>query len=98
ISRAQRRHESRRVQDDFLVGMEPPAARARDRGGLPAAVSLVPLARRSGGGPEAAFVADLRPRRAAGRGRLVDGGLGSLATGRGFTISPGYSFSSGAPD
>ena len=54
ISRNQCRHESRPVQDDFLVGMEPPAARARDR-----AAYLLPflwflwrgaLARRSGRG------------------------------------------------
>jgi hypothetical protein len=49
ISRAQRRHESRRVRDDLLVGMESPAARARDRRRLLAAVSLVPVARRERG-------------------------------------------------
>ena len=35
------------------------------------------------GGSEAAAVADLRARRAAGRGRLVDGGVGPVAAGRG---------------
>ena len=37
-----------RVQDHLLVGMEPPAARARHRHGLSAAVPLVPVARRFG--------------------------------------------------
>ena len=36
-----------RVQDDLLVGMEPPAARPRDRRGLSAAVPVLPVARRS---------------------------------------------------
>ena len=75
ISRTQCRHVARRVQDHLLVGMEPPAARARDRRGLSVAVSLVPVARRAQRGTEAAVVADLRARRAAGRGRLVDGGV-----------------------
>ena len=34
------------VQDHLLVGMEPPAARARDRRGLSAAVPVLPVARR----------------------------------------------------
>src|ERR1700738_2758791 len=46
ISRTQCRHDAWRVQDDFLVGMEPPAARAHDRRRFSAAVSLVSLARR----------------------------------------------------
>ena len=37
---------SRRVQDHLLVGMEPSAARARDRRGLSAAVPVLPVARR----------------------------------------------------
>ena len=45
---------------------------------------------------EAAAVADLRPRRAAGRGRLVDGGLGPVAAGRGFAISAGDASGAGA--
>ena len=98
ISPTQRRHESRRVQDDLLVGMEPPAARARDRRGLSAAVSLVSVARRAGRGPAAAVVADLRPRRAAGRGRLVDGGVGTFATGRGFALSSRHPSGAGAAD
>jgi cytochrome c oxidase assembly protein subunit 15 len=55
--------------DEFKTifwGMEPPAAQARDQGGLSAAVSLVSLAWRVGRRPEAAVVADFRPRRAAG--------------------------------
>ena len=44
----------------------------------------------AGRGPEAAAVADLRPRRAAGRGRLVDGGLGACRSGSRFRniVSP----------
>src|ERR1700682_1135219 len=57
ISRAQCGHESCRVQDHFLVGMEPPAARTRDRGCLSAAVSLVPVARGFKLGPEETAVA-----------------------------------------
>src|SRR5260370_4873558 len=97
ISRTQRWHEPWRVQDDFLVGMEPPAARACDRHRLSAAVSLVSLARRLGRGPEAAVVADLRPLRAAGRGRLVDGGLRAFAARRGFAISSRHPSGAGAP-
>ena len=96
ISRTQCRHVARPVQDHFLVGMEPPAARARDRRGLSAAVSLVPVARRPGRGAEAAVVADLRPRRAAGRGRLVDGGFGPDAADRGFAISSRHPSGAGA--
>ena len=98
ISRTQCRHVARPVQDHLLVGMEPPAARARDRGGLSAAVPLVPVARRLERGAEAAAVADLRPRRAAGRGRLVDGGLGPDAADRGFAISPRHPSGAGAAD
>ena len=47
---------------------------------------------------QAAVVADLRPRRAAGRGRLVDGGVGTFATGRGFAISSCHPSGAGAPD
>ncbi len=98
ISRTQRRHESGRVQDHLLVGMEPPVARARDRRRLFAAVSLVPLARCVEHGLAAAAVADLRPWRAAGRGRLVDGGLRAVATGRGFAISSRHPSGAGAAD
>ena len=77
ISRTQCRHEPLRVQDDLLVGMEPPAARARDRRGLPAAVPVLPVARRARRRPEAPALDHFRTRRAAGRGRLVDGGLRS---------------------
>src|SRR6202163_3956558 len=98
ISRTQRRHESGRVQDHLLVGMEPPVARARDRHRLFAAVSLVPLARYVERGLAAAAVADFRPWRAAGRGRLVDGGLRAFATGRGFAISSRHPSGAGTPD
>src|SRR6266849_844762 len=90
ISRTQRRHESCRVQDHFLVGMEPPAARARDRGCLFVAISLVPVARRFERGAEATALADLRSRRAAGRGRLVDGGVRTFAAGGSLAIPSGY--------
>src|ERR1019366_6680072 len=78
--------------------MEPPAAWTRDRHCLPAAVSLVPVARGSGRGAEAAVVADLRPRRAAGRGWLVDGGVGTFAAGRGIAISSCHPSCAGASD
>src|SRR6202171_2441419 len=90
ISRTECRDDTRRIQDDLLVGMEPSAAWARDRRRLSAALSLVPLARRLERGCEAPVVADLRPRRAAGRGRLVDGGFGPVAAGRGFAVSARY--------
>ena len=93
ISRTQRRHEPLRVQDHLLVGMEPPAARTRDRRGLPAAVPVLPVARRVERRIKAAAVADLRPRRAAGRGRLVDGRIRPVAADRGVPVSAG-----GAPD
>src|ERR1700682_2426779 len=96
ISRTECRDDTRRIQDDLLVGMEPSAAWARDRRRLSAALSLVPLARRLERGCEAPVVADLRPRRAAGRGRLVDGGFGPVAAGRGFAVSARYP--SGAGD
>ena len=49
-------------------------------------------------GAEAAAVADLRPRRAAGRGRLVDGGLGPVAADRGVAVSAGDASGAGAGD
>src|SRR5580700_4036370 len=78
--------------------MEPPDARARDRRGLSAAVSLVDVARGSGRGFEAAVVADLRSRRAAGRGRLVDGGVRTFAAGRGIAVSSRDPSRAGSPD
>src|SRR5712672_653979 len=96
ISRTQRRHESCRVQDHFLVGMEPPSARARDRGCLSAAVSLVPVAWRFERGAEATAVAYLRSRYPAGRGRLVDGGVRTFAAGGSLAVSTGHSFGAGA--
>ena len=45
---------------------------------------------------EAAAVADLRARRAAGRGRLVDGRVGTHATDRSFAISAGDASDAGA--
>ena len=98
ISRAQRRHGSRPVQDDLLVGMEPSPARARDRRCLSAAVSLVCLARRARRRPQAAAVADLRSRRAAGRGRLVDGGVGTDRAGGSFAIPSRHPSRAGAVD
>src|SRR5262245_66693912 len=75
ISRAQRRHDVGGVQDDLLVGMEPPPAWPLHRRGVPAAVPLFSVARRAERGAEATAVADLRARRGAGCGRLVDGRL-----------------------
>ena len=46
IPRAQSRHEPRRVQDHLLVGVVASAAGAPDRRGIPAAVPVVPVARR----------------------------------------------------
>ena len=77
IPRAQPRHEPRPVQGDLLVGMVAPAAGAHDRRGVPAAVPVflwrgwIPPPLR------AAAVDDLRRRRVARRGRLVDGGVGT---------------------
>src|SRR5262245_31014092 len=73
ISLAQCRHDAVGIQDHLLVGVEPSAARPPDRHGLSPAVPVLPLARRIERGAEAAAVADLWPRCAAGRGRLVDG-------------------------
>ena len=98
ISRTQRRHEPRRVPDHLLVGVEPSAARPRHRRGLFAAVPVLSVARRSRRRTEAAAVADLRPRRAAGRGRLVDGGLRTVAAGGSFAIAPRYSSGTGTSD
>src|SRR6266404_3594174 len=78
--------------------MEPPVARARDRRCLSVAVPLVSLAGSLERGPEAAAVADLRPRCAAGCGRLVDGSLRAFAAGRGFAISARYPSGAGASD
>src|SRR6202042_3129528 len=75
-----------RIQVDLLVGMEPPAARARDRHRLSAAVPLVSVARRFQRRIEAAVMGDLRARRPARGGRLVDGGLGSLRARRSLTL------------
>src|ERR1700694_3514451 len=67
--------------------MEPPAGRARDRHRFSATVSLVSLARRFERRSETPVVADLRPPRAAGRGRLVDGGLRAFRACRRFVLS-----------
>src|SRR3954468_23963762 len=78
--------------------MEPPPARAGDWSRLPPAVPVLPVARRLECGAETALVADLRPRRAAGRGRLVDGGLGAFAARGGLAIPPRHAPRAGAPD
>src|ERR1700749_724128 len=96
ISSTQRRHGPRRVQDDILVGMEPPAARTRDRGRLSAAVPLVPVARVPGLRSETAVVADLRAWRIAGRGRLVDGGVRAFAASGSLALSPCHPSGAGA--
>src|SRR6201981_2823220 len=89
ICRAQCGDEYCAVQNHLLVGMEPPAARPRDRHCLTAATPLFPMAIHPRGGRKAATVADRRPWRAAGRGRLVDGGLGAVGTNRGVALSAG---------
>src|SRR5579859_411533 len=98
IPRTQRRHDAVAVQDHLLVGVEPPAARPRDRHGLPPAVPVLPVARRIERGTEAAAMADLRPRRVAGGGRLVDGGVRAVEADRGFAISSCDASGAGAFD
>src|SRR6478752_7659360 len=74
VHRAQRRHESRRVPDDLLVGMDAPAARTPGWRGFLAAVPVLPLARLARARSARPAVADLRARGATGGSRLVDGG------------------------
>src|SRR6516165_12395493 len=78
--------------------MEPQAARARHWHCLSPAVPLVPMARSSGLGAEAAAVADLQPWRAARRGRLVDGSVRTFTADRGFAISASHPPDAGTPD
>src|SRR6266852_6474871 len=78
--------------------MEPSIAWACDRRGLSVAVSVFPVARRDGCRVEAAAVADLRPWRAAGRGRLVDGRLRPFRAHGGVAISPGDASGAGVVD
>src|ERR1043166_8387841 len=68
--------------------MGAPPARARDRGGVPAAVLVLPVARLGFTRAAREIMGDLRPGRASGRGRLVDGRLGPGEPGRGLAISP----------
>src|SRR5260370_10458164 len=77
--------------------MEPPAARARDRRRVSAAVPLVSLAWRAERGSQTPLVADLRPWCAAGRGRLVDGGIGAFRARRSFALSARHPSDAGAP-
>ncbi len=98
ISRAQCRHDAGAVQDHLLVGMEPSPARALHRRRLSAAVPLFPLARRAGRGTETAAVADLRSRRAAGRGRLVDGRFRPDAANGSIAVSARGASDAGAGD
>ena len=44
IPRAQQRHEPGAVQESYILGMDAPAAGAGDGGGVPAAVSVLPVA------------------------------------------------------
>ncbi len=64
----------------YLVGMEPPFSWPGDRRRVPAAVPLLPVARRLAGLAARAVVADLCAWRTAGGGRLVDGGLRPVGT------------------
>src|SRR5262249_16030974 len=74
IPRDEPRHDSRRVQDDLLVGVDASLARPRDRRGVPVAVSLLPVARLGRAFAAAAAVVHFRARRGARRGRPVGGG------------------------
>src|SRR5690606_20115685 len=82
VRRGQRRHDAGRVQDDLLVGMDPPAAGPGHRPGLRRAL------RDPAGPAPAAAAAGLALRGAAGPGRpagadrLVDGDLGPVRAGR----------------
>ena len=63
VPRAQPRHEPRRVQDHLLVGVVAPAAGAAGRRRIPAAVSVLSLARLDRAAAARAAVDDLRLRR-----------------------------------
>src|SRR5260370_12440731 len=78
--------------------MELPAARARDRRRVSAAVPLVSLAWRAERGSQTPVVADRRRWRAAGRGRLVDGGIGAFRARRSFALLASHPSDAGAPD
>ena len=73
VPRTQSRDGIGGVQDDLLVGMVAQPAGAPGRCGVPCAVSHFPVARLDRAAAEVAAVAAVRLRRAARRGRLVDG-------------------------
>ena len=77
------------VQDDLLVGMDASSARPADRRGVFVAVCLVSVARLGRAVVAAAAVVHFRARRAARRGRLVDGRLGPRRAHRSLAISAG---------
>src|SRR4051812_25841543 len=71
---AEPRHEPRPIPVDLLVGVVAPAPGAADRGGVLRALRLVPGAARDRPADGLAARHPVRARRAAGAGRLVDGG------------------------
>src|SRR5664279_1165473 len=97
IPQTQPRHEPGAVQGDLFVGMDAPAAGARDRGGVPAAVSVFPGARLDSAAAATAAMDHLCRRRRARRGRLVDGGLGPRRqhADQGLAIPAGVSYDAG---
>src|SRR4051794_28247686 len=78
--------------------MEPPAARPRHRHSLSLAVPVVSVARRARQRSEAPALDYLRTWRAAGGGRLVDGGVGTFATRGSLAASPRHPSGAGAAD
>ena len=87
------------VQDHLLVGMDAPAAGARDRRGVPAAVSAFPVARRHPAAAAPAAVDYFCRRRRARRGRLVDGVVGPFRHAhQGLAIPAGVPYDAGLRD
>ena len=89
VPAAQQRDDASRVQDDLLVGVDAPADGAADRRRVSAAVPVVSGEGLDRAGPALAAMGDLRPRRAARRGRLVDGRVGARPSASGLAIPAG---------
>src|SRR5947209_10822270 len=83
ISRALPRDGSRLVPGNLHLGMGPSPARTADRDRLRSAARCFLGDRMAAGAIEAEASRNPRPWRAARRGRLVDGGVGSVRPGRG---------------
>ena len=73
VPQGQRGHVARRIQGHLLVGVPPPAARARDRPRVPRALSRLPRAQAHPARLRREARGHLRARRAAGRDGLVHG-------------------------